>query len=485
METYIDIAVIGAGISGISAASHLKKKCPNKSFKIFEKRSAIGGTWDLFKYPGIRSDSDMFTLGFSFKPWKERKAIADGPSIMNYLKETVSEHELEENINYNQSLIKAEWSTEKAIWKITLFNSITNKEEIISCKFLFMCSGYYSYDKGYTPEFKGIENFNGSIVHPQKWSEEVDYDNKKVVIIGSGATAVTLVPEIAKKASKVTMLQRSPTYIVAYPDEDMFSNILKAILPSKLSYALTRFRNVLVQQWIYTQCRKFPKYMKKFLLNRIREYLSDDEIKKNFTPSYNPWEQRMCLVPNGDFFLSIKENKASVVTDEISNFTSNSIKLKSGKELDADLIVTATGLNLKLLGGVDLIVDGKTVEISSTMTYKSMMFSDVPNFISTFGYLNASWTLKADLTSQYACRLINLMDKKSYKYCSPKIPSNVEEDKDWLAADFSSGYIQRAKHLFPKQGNKAPWKNYQNYIKDWFDIKYNKLQDPSMKFYSK
>ena len=485
METYIDVAVIGAGISGISAASHLKKKCPNKSFKIFEKRSAIGGTWDLFKYPGIRSDSDMFTLGFSFKPWKERKAIADGPSIMNYLKETVSEHELEENINYNQSLIKAEWSTEKAIWKITLFNSITNKEEIISCKFLFMCSGYYSYDKGYTPEFKGIENFNGSIVHPQKWSEEVDYDNKKVVIIGSGATAVTLVPEIAKKASKVTMLQRSPTYIVAYPDEDMFSNILKAILPSKLSYALTRFRNVLVQQWIYTQCRKFPKYMKKFLLNRIREYLSDDEIKKNFTPSYNPWEQRMCLVPNGDFFLSIKENKASVVTDEISNFTSNSIKLKSGKELDADLIVTATGLNLKLLGGVDLIVDGKTVEISSTMTYKSMMFSDVPNFISTFGYLNASWTLKADLTSQYACRLINLMDKKSYKYCSPKIPFNVEEDKDWLAADFSSGYIQRAKHLFPKQGNKAPWKNYQNYIKDWFDIKYNKLQDPSMKFYSK
>ena len=290
METYIDVAVIGAGISGISAASHLKKKCPNKSFKIFEKRSAIGGTWDLFKYPGIRSDSDMFTLGFSFKPWKERKAIADGPSIMNYLKETVSEHELEENINYNQSLIKAEWSTEKAIWKITLFNSIANKEEIISCKFLFMCSGYYSYDKGYTPEFKGIENFNGSIVHPQKWSEEVDYDNKKVVIIGSGATAVTLVPEIAKKASKVTMLQRSPTYIVAYPDEDMFSNILKAILPSKLSYALTRFRNVLVQQWIYTQCRKFPKYMKKFLLNRIREYLSDDEIKKNFTPSYNPWE---------------------------------------------------------------------------------------------------------------------------------------------------------------------------------------------------
>ena len=415
METYIDVAVIGAGISGISAASHLKKKCPNKSFKIFEKRSAIGGTWDLFKYPGIRSDSDMFTLGFSFKPWKERKAIADGPSIMNYLKETVSEHELEENINYNQSLIKAEWSTEKAIWKITLLNSIANKEEIISCKFLFMCSGYYSYDKGYTPEFKGIENFNGSIVHPQKWSEEVDYNNKKVVIIGSGATAVTLVPEIAKKASKVTMLQRSPTYIVAYPDEDMFSNILKAILPSKLSYALTRFRNVLVQQWIYTQCRKFPKYMKKFLLNRIREYLSDDEIKKNFTPSYNPWEQRMCLVPNGDFFLSIKENKASVVTDEISNFTSNSIKLKSGKELDADLIVTATGLNLKLLGGVDLIVDGKTVEISSTMTYKSMMFSDVPNFISTFGYLNASWTLKADLTSQYACRPVSYTHLRAHE----------------------------------------------------------------------
>jgi monooxygenase len=281
------------------------------------------------------------------------------------------------------------------------------------------------------------------------------------------------------------MLQRSPTYIVAYPDEDMFSNILKAIFPSKISYAITRFRNVLLQQWIYTQCKKFPKYMKKFLLNRIREYLSDEEIEKNFTPSYNPWEQRMCLVPNGDFFMSIKENKASVVTDEINNFTSNSIRLKSGKELEADLIVTATGLNLKLLGGVNLLVDGKKIEISSTMTYKSMMFSDVPNFISTFGYLNASWTLKADLTSQYACRLINLMDKKNYKYCSPRIPSNVIEDKNWLAADFSSGYIQRAKHLFPKQGNKAPWKNYQNYIKDWFDIKFNKLHDSSMKFYTK
>lgn len=485
MEAYIDVAIIGAGISGISAATHLKNKCPNKSFQVFEKRSAIGGTWDLFKYPGIRSDSDMFTLGFSFKPWKERKAIADGPSIMNYLKETVSENNLEECINYNQSLIKAEWSTSDAIWKITILNSSTNKEQIVNCKFLFMCSGYYSYDNGYTPEFNGIEKFDGSIIHPQKWSEDVDYENKKVVIIGSGATAVTLVPEVAKKASKVTMLQRSPTYIVAYPDEDMFSNILKAIFPSKISYAITRFRNVLLQQWIYTQCKKFPKYMKKFLLNRIREYLSDEEIEKNFTPSYNPWEQRMCLVPNGDFFMSIKENKASVVTDEINNFTSNSIRLKSGKELEADLIVTATGLNLKLLGGVDLLVDGKKIEISSTMTYKSMMFSDVPNFISTFGYLNASWTLKADLTSQYACRLINLMDKKNYKYCSPRIPCNVIEDKNWLAADFSSGYIQRAKHLFPKQGNKAPWKNYQNYIKDWFDIKFNKLHDSSMKFYTK
>lgn len=485
MEAYIDVAIIGAGISGISAATHLKNKCPNKSFQVFEKRSAIGGTWDLFKYPGIRSDSDMFTLGFSFKPWKERKAIADGPSIMNYLKETVSENNLEECINYNQSLIKAEWSTSDAIWKITILNSSTNKEQIVNCKFLFMCSGYYSYDNGYTPEFNGIEKFDGSIIHPQKWSEDVDYENKKVVIIGSGATAVTLVPEVAKKASKVTMLQRSPTYIVAYPDEDMFSNILKAIFPSKISYAITRFRNVLLQQWIYTQCKKFPKYMKKFLLNRIREYLSDEEIEKNFTPSYNPWEQRMCLVPNGDFFMSIKENKASVVTDEINNFTSNSIRLKSGKELEADLIVTATGLNLKLLGGVELLVDGKKIEISSTMTYKSMMFSDVPNFISTFGYLNASWTLKADLTSQYACRLINLMDKKNYKYCSPRIPCNVIEDKNWLAADFSSGYIQRAKHLFPKQGNKAPWKNYQNYIKDWFDIKFNKLHDSSMKFYTK
>ena len=484
MKNYIDVAIIGAGISGISAATYLKNKCPNKNFTIFEKRGSIGGTWDLFSYPGIRSDSDMFTLGFSFKPWKERKAIADGPSIMKYLDETVRENELGNNIKYNQSLIKAEWSSEKAMWKLTTVDSSTNKKEEVNCKFLFMCSGYYSYENGYTPKFSGIENFNGTIIHPQQWSDKINYDNKDVVVIGSGATAVTLVPEIAKKANYVTMLQRSPTYIVAYPDQDMFSNILRMIFPAKISYALTRFRNVLFQQWLYTACRKFPKRWKKLLIDRIREYLSDEEIKKNFTPNYNPWEQRMCLVPNGDFFTSIKENKASVVTDEIANFTNNSICLKSGDELPADLIVTATGLNLELLGGVEIVVDGKIIDTSQTMTYKSMMFSDVPNFISTFGYINASWTLKADLTSQYACRLINLMDKNKYKYCTPKIPDNVEEDRDWLASEFSSGYIQRAKHLFPKQGNKAPWKNYQNYIKDWFDIKYNKLQDPSMIFYS-
>ena len=485
MTSYIDVAVIGAGISGISAASYLRKKCPNKNFTIFEKRDSIGGTWDLFKYPGIRSDSDMFTLGFSFKPWRERKAIADGPSIMKYLKETVNENNLEQNIEYNKSLVKAEWSSDEALWKLTIFDSSSNKNIIISCKFLFMCSGYYSYENGYTPEFKGIENFQGSIIHPQKWTDKIDYKNKDVVVIGSGATAVTLVPEIAKDANSVTMLQRSPTYIVAYPDQDKISNFLKAIFPSQVSYALTRFKNVLFQQWIYRACRNSPERMKKELLKRINEYLPEDEIKKNFTPSYNPWEQRMCLVPNGDFFNSIKENKASVVTDKIRNFTSNSILLESGEKIDADLIVTATGLNLKLLGGIELVVDGKKTDTSQTMTYKSMMFSDIPNFISTFGYINASWTLKADLTSQYACRLINMMDKKNYQYCVPRIPHDVEEDKDWLASEFSSGYIQRAKHLFPKQGNKAPWRNYQNYIKDWFDIKYKNLRDPSMQFYSK
>ena len=485
MECKTDIVIVGAGISGISAATYLKKKCPNKKFIILEKRSSIGGTWDLFKYPGIRSDSDMFTLGFSFKPWKERKAIANGPAIMNYLKETVDERKIDSHISYNQSLIKAEWSSKESSWKLTIKNTATNGDEIIFCKFLFMCSGYFNYEKGYTPKFNGIENFDGEIVHPQDWSEKINYNDKKVVIIGSGATAVTLVPELAKKARTVTMLQRSPTYIVAYPDQDKIANALKVLLPSKVSYALTRFRNVLFQQILYTLCRKYPKRLKKFILDRLKTYLPDTEIKKNFTPEYNPWEQRMCLVPNGDLFESIKDKKAEVVTDLIVGFESKSILLQSGKKIPADLIVTATGLNLELFGGVQLFIDGSNIKASSTMTYKSMMFSGIPNFISTFGYINASWTLKADLTSQYACRLINLMERKGYNYCCPVVPKNVDEDMDWLASEFSSGYIHRSKHLFPKQGNKAPWKNYQNYIKDWFDIKFNKLQDSSMRFYSK
>ena len=477
---HFNVIVIGAGISGIGAGYYLQKNCPNKTFCIIEGRENIGGTWDLFKYPGIRSDSDMFTLGYAFKPWKEQKAIANCTSILNYLEETVRENNLREKIKFSHKVLSANWNSDNCQWEIKA--SHHEKEIFFTSNFLFMGTGYYNYDEGYTPDFVDLDKYKGKLIHPQKWPEDYDYANKRITVIGSGATAATIVPELSKKAKHVTMLQRSPTYYFPRPDEDRVANFLKKVLPSKLSYTLVRLRNVFFQQLLYRICRSYPEYAKRKFLEGVKKLLPNHDIAKNFTPSYYPWEQRMCLVPNGDLFESIRENKATVVTDHIENFTNKGIKLRSGQIIESDVVITATGLNLQSFGGVKVHIDGKYIEPSETMTYKSMMFSGIPNFVNSFGYINASWTLKADLTCEYACRLINYLDKNNFSHCIPRVPVDVKVEKDWLATEFSSGYIHRAIHLFPQQGNRSPWTNTQNYFKDFFGIKYGKLSDDSLHF---
>ena len=481
MDNHFDVIVIGAGISGIGAGYHLQTKCPEKSYAILEGRDTIGGTWDLFKYPGIRSDSDMYTLGFSFFPWKEKEAIADGPSILKYLDETSKKFNIDKKIKFNHYVKDASWCSEKSIWTLKVEDKNLMDTVTISCNFIFMCSGYYSYEKGYTPDFDGINEFNGKIMHPQKWDTSIDYSNKEVIVIGSGATAVTLVPEMAKDAKHVTMLQRSPTYVVSAPQQDPLAIFLQKYLPSKLSYFIVRWKNILRQQWYFRLCKKNPKRVKDFIINQVRKSLGHDyDVDKHFTPNYNPWDQRMCLVPNGDLFKSIRKKQTSVVTDTIDKFTATGIKLESGKTLAADLIVTATGLNLEICSNINLKVDGKDINLPDTVTYKGMMFSGVPNLVSTFGYTNASWTLGADLTSEYVCRLLNYMKKSSIKKCCPEANSKIENNDDWL--NLTSGYIKRSKDIFPKQGNRSPWTNNQNFLKDIFQIRYGKINDGEIKF---
>ena len=482
-QNHFNVIVVGAGISGIGAGYYLQKKCPNKSFVILEGRDNIGGTWDLFRYPGIRSDSDMNTMGFRFKPWMGVKSIADGPSILSYLHETVKENDLNKKIHFNQWVNEASWSSKDAQWTVQAKNKKTQELQDFTCDFLFLCGGYYNYEEGYTPHFAGRENFLGQIIHPQKWPKNLDYKNKKVVVIGSGATAVTIIPTMAEEAAHVTMLQRSPTYFLSAPDEDPVGNFLKKFISSKLTYKLVRWKNIRFQWWFFQKCRKFPKKVKEFLIKQVREELGPNyDIETHFTPKYNPWEQRMCLVPNGDFFNAINAGKASVITDHIDRFTKKGIKLKSGGEVEADLIVTATGLNLEVCNGIKLEVDNNEVDISKTMTYKGMMFSDVPNLVATFGYTNASWTLRADLTSEYVCRLLNFMDKKGYANCCPRTAEHVEPDGDWL--DFTSGYVKRSMHKFPKQGSRDPWRNTQNFPKDVLAIRWGNIDNKELKFTS-
>ncbi|SVA09256.1 uncharacterized protein METZ01_LOCUS62110 [marine metagenome] len=480
-QNHFNVIVVGAGISGISAGYHLQKRCPDQSFAILESRDTIGGTWDLFRYPGIRSDSDMQTMGFRFKPWKGVKNIADGPSILSYLDETVKENGLDKKIHFNRRVNEASWSSRNSKWTIQVENKKTQELKDFTCDFLFLCGGYYNYKEGYTPHFEGKDNFSGQIVHPQKWPDDLNYKNKEVVVIGSGATAVTIIPSIADEAEHVTMLQRSPTYFVAWPDEDKIGNILHKLLGSKIAYFMLRLKNIYFQWWFFQKCRKVPKRVKEFLINEVRKKLDINyDVDTHFTPNYNPWDQRLCLVPNGDLFNAINEGKASVVTDHIDKFTKEGIQLKSGDELKADIIITATGLNLEVCNGIRLLVDNDEVDISKTMTYKGMMFSNVPNLVATFGYTNASWTLRADLTSEYVCRLINFLNKKGYAYCCPRVDQSVEHDGNWL--DFSSGYITRSMHKFPMQGSRDPWRNTQNFPRDVFAIRWGNIDDNELKF---
>jgi monooxygenase len=478
---HFDVLVVGAGLSGIGAAVHLQKLCPQRSFAILEGRERLGGTWDLFRYPGIRSDSDMYTLGYRFKPWEQPKAIADGPSILKYIQDTAQEHDLERHIRYGLQVRRAAWSTPDAAWTVEAERTGTHEMIQITCNFLFMCSGYYRYDAGHLPHFDGSERFGGRFVHPQFWPQDLDYAGQRVVIIGSGATAVTLLPEMAKTAAHVTMLQRSPTWIVARPSEDALANRLRRWLPAKAAYALTRWKRVLLGMYFYGLCQRKPEKVKSLLLGGVRAYLGPEaDIDKHFTPGYKPWDQRLCLVPDGDFFLAIRKKKAAVVTDQIEGFTQTGVKLKSGEELAADLVVTATGLELKVLGGLQLSVDGQPVDLAQTVSYKAMMYSGVPNLAASMGYTNASWTLKCDLTCEYVCRLLNHMRAQGLRQCTPTLTDASMPLEPW--SDFSSGYILRAAHLFPKRGTKAPWKLKQNYVHDLLTLRFGKVDDGAMVF---
>lgn len=475
---HLDVLIVGAGLSGIAAAYHLQTACPERSYAILEARDDLGGTWDLFRYPGIRSDSDMYTLGYSWKPWKSPKAIADGPAILAYIREAATENGIDRAIRFGCHVVRARWSTAASRWTVELRERGVTRQ--LTCGFLFMCSGYYDYEAGYTPDFAGRERFGGVIVHPQHWSPDLDYAGKKVVVIGSGATAVTLVPELAKTAAKVTMLQRSPSYVVSLPEEDRLATTLRARLPGS-AYALTRWKNVAFGFGFYTYCKRYPARAKRLLIGLVRKELAGAvDVDKHFTPSYDPWDQRVCVVPNGDLFAALRSGRAEVVTDHIEAFTESGLRLRSGAELEADLVVTATGLQLKFGGGVELSVDDRKVEPSKTMTYKGMMCSGVPNLAFALGYTNASWTLKCDLTCEFVCRILNHMKETGLsRVCAQNRDPRVKEVP---AIDFSSGYVQRSIDQFPRQGTLAPWKLYQNYALDLFALRHTPLEDGTLEF---
>lgn len=475
---HVDVLIVGAGLSGIGAAWHLQDRCPTKSYAILEARGAIGGTWDLFRYPGIRSDSDMYTLGYRFKPWTQARAIADGPSILRYVTETARESGIDRHIRFHHKVVAAHWRAADAVWEV---ESDTPEGRVtMSANMLLMCAGYYSYDEAHRPSWPDENKFAGTFVHPQFWPEDLDYAGKRIVVIGSGATAVTLVPELAKKAAHVTMLQRSPTYVVSMPAEDRLAMVTNRWLPPKLSYWLTRWRKVGLQMFFYRMTRKRPEKVKTKLLDMVRDALGPDyDIATHFTPKYNPWDQRLCLIPDDDMFASIRAGDASVVTDTIARFTADGIRLASGDDLKADIIVTATGLKLNVMGDARLDRDGVPIDLGKSLIYKGMMIGDVPNLTFCFGYTNASWTLKADLTSEYVCRLINYMDARGMRIATPRLAPGITEAP---FVDFESGYIQRALDKLPKQGTEKPWKLYQNYALDLVALRFGKIEDGTMVF---
>jgi monooxygenase len=478
---HIDILIVGAGLSGISAGYYMQTQCPDKSYAILEAREAIGGTWDLFRYPGVRSDSDMYTLGYRFRPWHSDKAIADGPSILQYICETAAEYNIDQKIRFDHRLCRASWSSEAAQWTVDVERGAEREPLQLTCNFLYMCTGYYDYDQGYTPDWPGFDDYQGRIVHPQHWPQDLDYSDKAVIVIGSGATAVTLVPAMADEAAHVTMLQRTPTYIVAQPSEDALANWMRRKLPERVAYTFTRWKLILLNLVFYYLSRWWPGAMKRMIKKGVRDELGDDyDVDKHFTPPYNPWDQRLCLVPDADLFKSIRSGKAGIVTDHIEAFTPTGVKLQSGEELRADIIVTATGLVMKLMKGVELFVDGEQVDLSKTVGYKGMMYSDIPNMASAFGYTNASWTLKCELTSEYIARLLNYMDAHGYRQATPRRSDSTLSEEPIV--DFSSGYVQRALESLPSQGSKRPWKLYQNYLFDLAITRFGRLDDGTMEF---
>ena len=462
---HTDVVIVGAGISGIGAAYYLQTECQGRSYTILEGRDSLGGTWDLFRYPGVRSDSDMYTLGYRFKPWTDDKSIAEGESILDYLHETVEEFGIEPHIRYGHQVTRAEWSSETSTWTLTTTQTDSGDTVRYTCNVLFMCSGYYSYKGGYTPAFSGLDVFDGPIVHPQQWPDDLDYTDKDVVVIGSGATAVTLVPALATKARHVTMLQRSPTYMASQPSVDAVAQRLRKFLPDTLAYRLTRWKNVTYNHFIYRNTRTRPAVVKKKLLAHVHDELGTDfDVDTHFTPTYDPWDQRLCLVPDSDLFNAITSGQASVVTDTIDTFTESGVLLDSGEEIPADVIVTATGLKLVTVGDMDFVVDGEPVDFSNTWTYRGLGYSDVPNMVSSFGYINASWTLRVDLTFPYVCRVLNHMAESGFDRFTPRLRASdtTMPARPWID-DFSSGYVTRDMAMLPKQGDREPWLNPQNY----------------------
>jgi len=462
---HVDVLIIGAGLSGVGAACHLQRSCPGKSYAILEAREAIGGTWDLFRYPGIRSDSDMFTLGYSFRPWPGDKSIADGPSILSYVRDTAREYGVEEKVRFGHRVLRAQWSSAEARWSVHAQRTDTGEDVRLSCSFLYCCTGYYRYDEGYSPQFQGAERFDGEIVHPQHWPEDLDYEGKRVVVIGSGATAVTLVPAMAERAAHVTMLQRSPTYIVSLPAIDPLARVFRRVLPANLADTALRWKNVALTLLSFNLSRRAPKLARRLIRQGVVNRLpADFDVDTHFNPDYNPWQQRMCLVPDGDLFAAIGAGSASIVTDRIDTFTETGLRLASGAELQADVIVSATGLNLLMLGGLELSLDDAAVEMAKTVGYKGMMLCGIPNMAFTVGYTNASWTLKADLVADYVCRLLGFMDEHGYAVCTPRAPHAGAPTEPMI--DLQAGYVLRSLDVLPRQGTAAPWRLHQNYFRD-------------------